>query len=405
MRTVSLVAVAAVLAMSFGCDRAPKKIAKKVEKIAGNVDGGSPDKAQKDKKPKSGGGKGGASTGGGDGWQGAQIRDAKSRKAVCNNGDPAVMFWERASSAAAKDKWIVYFKGGGTCPNLDLCKKRWKDQPGLMKPPKVTMKPDTEGMFNASKSLNPEFHDWNKVYVDYCSSDGWVGDRAASKETNDWHFRGYRIAMAAIEDLQDPKDSGRNDLDDADEIIFWGASVGSHAIKHHVDRFAGMFSKARVVGLNDSAYAPVVVDSMETARIANLKTAYELHAPVVDDSCKAGEKKNPWKCLDWEYVLDKYTSTPTFVYMDQFDSTSLKAQQIKGKESKDAKKFQKTLIGMLDKHDGVFSTQEGIHVIGTKSKYFNLKVKAGDGQKLSMHDVFTNWYFDRSGPKKVIPKP
>jgi len=275
-----------------------------------------------------------------------------------------------------------------------------------MKPTPLSHVPDTNGIFTSDAQINPDFHDWNKVEVTYCTSDGWIGDRGASAATNDLSYRGARVVQAVVEDLKDPQDSGRGDLDDATEIIVWGGSAGSHAVKHHIDRIAAAFPNAKVRGFNDSAYVTMIVPEATEKMEKGYRTSLELFQPQVDDTCKAKEKKEPWKCMDWQYVLDEYVETPTFIYMDQFDANAFKAQGITSRTNEHGKAFQAAILEHLEQHDGVFSTQAGIHVLGTKANFFDLRIPAGqDKKRVSLSEVFSNWYFERKGPKKVMMPP
>lgn len=42
----------------------------------------------------------------------------------------------------------------------------------------------------------------SKVFVPYCSSDGWVGDAGASDKNGNLHFRGQAIVKAVFAELQ-----------------------------------------------------------------------------------------------------------------------------------------------------------------------------------------------------------
>ena len=56
------------------------------------------------------------------------------------------------------------------------------------------------GIFDNNPELTP-LADANKVYIPYCSSDAWMGDRAASSETFDWHFRGQKVVEGVLHTL------------------------------------------------------------------------------------------------------------------------------------------------------------------------------------------------------------
>ena len=48
---------------------------------------------------------------------------------------------------------------------------------------------------------NPAFHNHSRVYLPYCSSDVYTGDREAGLLTQGFTFNGKHIFMAMMEDL------------------------------------------------------------------------------------------------------------------------------------------------------------------------------------------------------------
>lgn len=59
------------------------------------------------------------------------VQDATERKAVCNDGSPAV-FYFRPGRSEYRDKWVIWFEGGGACYDLGTCNQRWNEQEFLM---------------------------------------------------------------------------------------------------------------------------------------------------------------------------------------------------------------------------------------------------------------------------------
>lgn len=53
------------------------------------------------------------------------------------------------------------------------------------------------GIFDKNATVNPLARA-NKVYINYCSSDAFMGDRAASPATYGWAFRGQKIVEAVL---------------------------------------------------------------------------------------------------------------------------------------------------------------------------------------------------------------
>ena len=129
--------------------------------------------------------------------------NAVARGAVCNDGCPYV-YYVRPGRNGNENKWVFFLKGGGGCASRESCAVRWRAQSHWMRPRTQNWRPPTEGILNPDTTRNPEWGDWTLVYLHYCSSDLFTGDRPASCETDGWHFRGHRIIQAVLEDLHSP---------------------------------------------------------------------------------------------------------------------------------------------------------------------------------------------------------
>ena len=142
------------------------------------------------------------------------VEDATARKAVCNDGTPAAFYFQKGNlnndeELLEQNKWVIFLKGGSSCSsdedciarmeedNLDLKEGTWKHR---MTSKHYIPEATFGGIFNNDPNLNKDFHNFNKVFIMYCSSDTWVGD----KEKGDglFHFRGKRIVTEVINDLK-----------------------------------------------------------------------------------------------------------------------------------------------------------------------------------------------------------
>ena len=85
--------------------------------------------------------------------------------AVCLDGSPAGYYLRKGSGEGA-DKWILHLQGGGWCNNTESCSIR-KDFPlGSSKHwPKSRA---LNGFLSDNSTVNPDFYNWNIVYVMYC---------------------------------------------------------------------------------------------------------------------------------------------------------------------------------------------------------------------------------------------
>lgn len=163
------------------------------------------------------------------------------------------------------------------------------------------------GIFDSNDELSP-LSTANKVYVNYCSSDAWSGNRAASDETYGWHFRGAKIIEALLNTLQSDLDLGLT----PQNLVFGGCSAGARGAMVNLDYVKGILddgitgsSNINVVGLFDSCGLWVDVEPYDTSVISvgnNTALYYELTGSeyrVAGSKC--GEiytaAEDRWKCL------------------------------------------------------------------------------------------------------------
>ena len=126
-------------------------------------------------------------------------------EAVCNDGSPAVFYFAPAPAGSVnRDKWVFQLEGGGGCLAAtdgaslhEDCMDRWtgKGPAYLDFPRKMSTDIDRDGVVDASflpvvgrvpgllgadtivtdPTQNGGLDAWNRVFVNYCSSDLWIG--------------------------------------------------------------------------------------------------------------------------------------------------------------------------------------------------------------------------------------
>ncbi len=332
------------------------------------------------------------------------VKDAEDRKAVCNNGGRATYFVSRGKGAQA-DNWVLFLKGGGACNSVEECREREKTKDPFMKPYGKHRGPNTEGILGNNRESNPDFWDWSKLYLPYCSSDFWLGDRGASEETDGLHFRGLRILNAILDDVA-AGEHGKPTLASARRVMLLGGSAGAVGMQNNLDRVAKRFGNVQVVGVSDSFVAPgeptVKIPTPEAVKKSKKRSPKAAFWNAsFDTDCTKRFGNYDALCLNAS-VLNPFIQTPMFLYMDQYDAHMLNTRGL-AKSSPESHKLAAGIRQTLDDYDGgCFSTQAGIHVLVTKENFTGLKVKAQDGKRYSYSDVLANWYHDRDGPKKVV---
>ncbi|MHA2657853.1 MAG: pectin acetylesterase-family hydrolase, partial [bacterium JZ-2024 1] len=183
-----------------------------------------------------------------------QVSDAATRNAVCNDGTPATYYFRRGQGTG-NHRWVIHLQGGGMCYSLETCQTRSVSTPWLMTSKGLPSTRMGNGVQSPLPTENPDFFNAHHIYVHYCSSDLWSGDREAAPASGGWHFRGARIVRAVIEDLMNPLITPSPNLADATEVLFSGGSAGGAGVMANLDWVASQFPRATVRGLNDAGWA------------------------------------------------------------------------------------------------------------------------------------------------------
>jgi len=242
--------------------------------------------------------------------------------AVCNDGTTAGYYVKKA--AAPTDKWLIYLMGGMWCYDEATCKTRMQDagfQTSSAKwQPKLHVGSGTGGVggvFSGSDS-NP-FRQYNMVYLEYCSSDAWMGDVGASAATFNLNFRGQAIVRATMADL-----AAAQGLGVGSQVVFGGCSAGARGAAFLLDSIQPMLpAGSSVRGVLDSGLWVDItpMDTEEVSLVSQTQQAYALLQPqaIVSPACAAqyggGEA---WKCIYGVYAMP-FVRSDYFISSSQFD--------------------------------------------------------------------------------------
>jgi O-palmitoleoyl-L-serine hydrolase len=192
-------------------------------------------------------------------------------------------------------------------------------------PPSLSL----EGIFEEDPTRSP-FHSANKVYVAYCTSDGWVGDAAASQETWGYHFRGQRVLRSALSDLV-----SRGKLTVNSSILLGGGSAGARGMMNNVDFLSSYLPNGSTDTLLGAFLdSPYYIDiepfpSSSSAGYEGLpyetQQIYQRYnvSAIIPRAC---EEKYPndegWKCLYGQYRMP-FLQTPYLLIASHYDSYQL----------------------------------------------------------------------------------
>lgn len=221
------------------------------------------------------------------------------------------------------------------------------------------------GIFDTDATLNP-FATANKVYLGYCSSDGWTGDSPAeateAKYGFSFGFHGRRILKATLEALQQDFGLGATS---GTKILMGGCSAGARGAMYNVDSVAagvpeGVTVQARprsprrrplfprlprvvgrhVCGRSHSSIRPLDAQALLDSSLWINVEPYQSSITSLADQCQMGlplfnatgvlnpdcvaaqQQGQEYLCLMGEYLVP-YLLTPYFLYESQFDAFQL----------------------------------------------------------------------------------
>jgi len=279
------------------------------------------------------------------GWLRKVLDDAVDETLVCNDGCPYA-YYVRDGVGAKRDNWLIFFKGGGMCTSDEECAPRWLEKNTYMTQQSPSFTPTNGDNQSAKKhgilSRHPDngFNEWTHVYLHYCSSDFFAGDTKADDDKLGLAFRGATITNAVVAELMAGIDESLPKLADANNVLIAGGSAGAAGVRAQMDRIATTIwagqsgDKATIKGFPDAAFGPPI----KPAHFLPLETHW---TAVHDEDCKSVHSTNGTEhlCLDAIHMVNGKgiaegsdihadgghlkTVDSVFVFMDQYDGTSL----------------------------------------------------------------------------------
>jgi O-palmitoleoyl-L-serine hydrolase len=336
-----------------------------------------------------------------------EIRDAAKRRALCNDGSPAA-FYFRPGKDPDRNKWIVFFQGGGGCATDATCMARWADQHNLTTSSGLQMRQFPDNFLSGDEHENPDFARFAIAVVHYCSSDAYAGDTERQVGGQTWQFRGRRIVDAVVDELMDRSVVGTPTLRQATDVLIAGSSAGALGVHNNLDRLAVRLTWAHVKGLADSGWLPEIEPygpgTLDVRPDAAAARDYVNAQP--DESCAAANPSQMGKCLFESFVFP-YLTTPMFVYADQRDPLHLGTYGIHRRgqgespgEREYVQEYGRRLRESLANVPAAFSPSIGFHTSLGNERYRTAVI---DG--VTPAQAIGRWYFARPGPIKLIAPP
>ncbi|XP_037416307.1 pectin acetylesterase 5-like isoform X3 [Triticum dicoccoides] len=177
------------------------------------------------------------------------VAGAQEKGAVCLDGTPPGYHLQRGSGDGS-GSWLVHLEGGGWCSTLKDCSGRRMSVLGSSK----FMKPlqfAGHGIFDSDEIYNPDFYNWNKVYVRYCDGASFAGDAEGQAQFTSEGYASMKQLLANSWKKDSPMlhrsyftyQSSQNTKNHFDKNILRdkGCSAGGLATILHCDDFSARF--------------------------------------------------------------------------------------------------------------------------------------------------------------------
>ena len=160
--------------------------------------------------------------------------------ARCLDGSPGVYFY-RASTNKSVTQWAIHLEGGGGCSSKKKCERRTKTRLGTSTLDKPTIS-SPNGFLSNNATSNPDFYQFNMVFVRYCTGDEHKGQRTMApkedypKGTWGFYFSGHNNLKHIIADLK-----SSTAIASASHILVGGSSAGGCGVLANADFIAESF--------------------------------------------------------------------------------------------------------------------------------------------------------------------
>ena len=263
---------------------------------------------------------------------------ASARGAVCLDGSPAAYYLRQPLVSPPTDsdsnsrRYVIFFEGGGWCPNDANCLSRAGADLGssINYPPSL---PAGYGRMQGT-ALYAEFDTATVVYVKYCDGSSFTSNVddpvTVSQEgsTQTIYYRGRRILDALFEELLTQRG-----LDTATELLLAGCSAGALTTYIHADTISEIMKRRGVPGVKVVALADAMFSLQHDAYPANPNNHYTRvfrwgfeawnASGSINQKCLAAHSSasagGAWVCFHGA-VAAQYVTTPLFIADSKYDT-------------------------------------------------------------------------------------
>ncbi|CAM6089096.1 unnamed protein product [Calypogeia fissa] len=265
------------------------------------------------------------------GWQDNEVNISIVERAleigaVCLDGSPPAYFLDRGSGEGAS-KWLVFHEGGSWCQNADDCLERSYTELGSS-----TMMPPREwlgGILSSSPIDNPDFYNWNRVFLKYCDGGSFNGDVSDPMDMGlpntllingtapvaKIFFRGQRIWKALMEELME------KGMKDAQKALLAGCSAGGLATILHCDQYRDLMPETTLVKcMSDAGF---FLDMPDISGVQTIEAFYgnvvQLHDMAKNLPKYCTSEREATRCIFPEYIIPGL-KTPFFILNPAYDT-------------------------------------------------------------------------------------
>ena len=228
-----------------------------------------------------------------------------------------------------KNKFLLYFEGGGWCGQetlgdnfVESCFERAKTSLGS----KIGFFGSLVisrliRLLSSKEKYNPNFYNWNKIFVRYCDGSSFISDRVYEKNNSKIYMYGKNNLLGVMNYL-----TLNYNFTDADSVILSGFSAGSFATLIYANYMDSLtVKKNNTYIISDSGF---FYDLDEKVLKINklVQNAYEYstnHTDIIslfNYYCdKNYIEKEPWKCLSGDYFIYNI-KVPILSFQNIYDS-------------------------------------------------------------------------------------
>ncbi|CAH1242109.1 NOTUM [Branchiostoma lanceolatum] len=334
-------------------------------------------------------------------FRGSRILDAILNDLLENRGlrnAERVILAGNSGTGSGKNKWRVHLDGGGSCDDLAECYSRSLTDNGSTR--RLRTRDTFKGFLSTNQDENPDFFNWNVVYVHYCDGACFSSNQPdpVTQKGKTLYFRGKAILDAVLDELNDVRG-----LTNATTVILSGNSAGGIAVYRQADHVRSRLSPTVLYKVFPGS-GLMVWDLTNPKHVDFFRRRAAMHGMLDGPdhpACLQAFPNDRWKCLLPQFAAP-YVTSAMFVLNAAYDAWALKnilqldckPQSCRGSDRQALKWYQAEVIGVtanLDPGQGAFIPSCDDHSIIASSDYNEIMV----GGKTPT-EAFSDWFFDRT---------